>query len=105
VTTAQKITAMRDHLATIDPDEMPGPARDFALNLQIAAGLGFDPFDFVLPDDPNELDEMIDGAIGLLINLRGDDLPPLDIRPFLPESRDDGDVYDDERAGLENGSS
>lgn len=105
MTTAEKITAMRDHLAAIDPDEMPGPARDFAFNLQIARGLGFDPFELILPDDPNELDEMIDGAIGLLINLRGDELPPLDLRPFMPDPSDDGDRYDDqERAALEGPS-
>jgi len=95
VTTAEKILAMRDHLAIIDPEEMPGAARDFALNMQIARGLGFDPFDMILPDDPNELDEMIDGAIGLLINLRGDELPPLDLRPYLQ------DVDEGDRAELE----
>lgn len=84
MTTAEKILMMRDHLATITPDELPDSARDFALNLQIARGLGFDPFDLILPDDPLELDEMIDGAIGLLLNLRGDDLPPLDLAHMLP---------------------
>lgn len=84
MTTAEKLTAMRDHLAAVDPDDMPPHARDFALNLQIAKGLGFDPFELILPDDPNELDEMIDGAIGLLLELRGDELPPFDFRAHLP---------------------
>lgn len=86
MTTAEKILMLRDHLETIDPDEMPPAARDFAINLQIAKGIpgGFDPFDLILPDDPNELDEMVDGAIGLLLNLRGDDLPPFNLAAFLP---------------------
>lgn len=84
MTTAEKITAMRDHLVSIDPDELPPSARDFALNLQIAKGLGFDPFDLILPDDPHELDEMIDGAVSLLLELRGDELPPFPWRRLAP---------------------
>jgi hypothetical protein len=102
VTTAQKIEAIRDHLMSIDPDELPEHARDFGQNLQIARGLGFDPFDLLLPDDPNELDEMIDGAVGLLLELRGDDLPPFDFRRFMPDEPDaPAELDDGDRAELE----
>lgn len=82
MTTAEKILAMRDYLVTIDPEDMPEEARNFAMNLQLIQGLGFDVFDIVLPDDPEEVSVMIDKAIALLIDLRGDELPPFDVTRY-----------------------
>lgn len=89
--TYEKIEALRDALLEMDPDEMPPAARDFALNLQIAKGMGFDPFDLVMPDDPGDVDEMIDGAIHMLLDLRGDDLPRFDFGRHLADPEPEPD--------------
>lgn len=82
MTTAEKIRAMRDYLATIDPAELDDKAREIATGVQMMRGFGWDPFDLMLPEDPTDLEQFIDDAIRLLLGLRGDDLPPFDVTAY-----------------------
>lgn len=78
MTTAEKLAAVRDALFTTNPEEMPEEVRTFVAGVQMAAGMGFDILELLVPDDPSDLDIMVDRAIALLLQLRGDDLPPFD---------------------------
>lgn len=89
MTTREKVLAVARELATLPPDRMPDDLRHALTNLQAARGLPVlgrmipdDPIRYavetILPDDPAECDVLIDRLIGLLLELRGDDLPPFD---------------------------
>jgi hypothetical protein len=45
---------------------------------QLAEGMGVDVWGAIMPDTPAEADVMVDGLLCLLLQLRGDDLPPFD---------------------------
>ena len=89
MTTREKLLEVGERLATLAPENMPPELRDALTNLQAARGLPFlgkmipaDPLRYaighVIPDDPTTCDVMIDKLIALLLDLRGDDLPPFD---------------------------
>lgn len=82
MTTREKVLAIVDELRTMPPGDMSSEGRQLAEGYQIMAGLGFDPLPFLLPDSDAEADVMIDSLIALLVNLRGDDLPPFDLSRY-----------------------
>lgn len=89
LTTRAKLLAVGERLLAIPPENMPADLRDVLRNLQAAKGLPVfgrmipdDPLRYaiehVIPDDDATCDVLIDKAIALLLELRGDDLPPFD---------------------------
>jgi hypothetical protein len=63
-------------LKTIAPDlAWIGEGASILRGLRI---LPADPIAFLLPDDPDDVDVVLDKAIALFLELRGDDLPPFD---------------------------
>lgn len=89
MTTRAKLLAVGERLLALPPERMPADLRDVLTNLQAAKGLPIlgrmipdDPLRYalghVIPDDDATCDVLIDKAIALLLQLRGDDLPPFD---------------------------
>lgn len=79
LTTAQKLEQVVGELLTAPLDEMPAKARELIGGIQLMIGMGkFDPMD-LLPADPADADTLVDNLIAMLLNLRGDDLPPFDL--------------------------
>lgn len=81
-TTREKVAALVDHLRTMPPSAMSPEGRQLAEGYQIVAGLGFDPLPLLLPDSDAEADVLVDNLIGLLLEIRGDDLPPFDVSRY-----------------------
>lgn len=82
MTTQEKIRALTDFLGQINPRDLPPEIRDLVEGFQIMQGMGIVSggglFEFLLPADPGDAEQTIDKVIGLLLDLRGDDLPPYD---------------------------
>lgn len=81
MTTYEKVTALAEHIRTLNPAELAPELAPILEGAQILKGLGIkipNPLDFLLPADPAEADVAIDKMISLLFELRGDDLPPFD---------------------------
>lgn len=76
MTTAEKVQAAIDELRQTPPEEMPADVRELIAGVQMLAGFGVDPFSLILPADPADADVMLDKTLALLLQLRGDDLPP-----------------------------
>ncbi len=77
MTTREKIQALIAALRET-PAEDAQEGRHLVELVQIMAGLGFDPLAYLLPDTDAEADMLVDKVIALLLQLRGDDLPPFD---------------------------
>lgn len=76
LTTADKLGQALDEMMTTPLEQMPPKAAELIGGLQMMVGMGkFDPTD-LLPADPTDADALVDNLIALLLNLRGDDLPP-----------------------------
>lgn len=89
MTTREKMLAVGERLATMAPDRMPPELREALTNLQAARGLPVlgrmipaDPIRYaiehVIPDDDAACALLVDKLIALLLDLRGDELPPFD---------------------------
>lgn len=87
-TTYEKMKALGDELRDTAVDDAAEDTRQLVELVQIAAGLGIDVFDWILPD-PAGADVFIDKLIALLLRVRGDDLPPFDPNLY-------GDINDDD---------
>lgn len=81
MTTHEKIRALADRFSTVNLAELAPDLGWIAEGIRIMRGLGIapaDPLSFILPTDPAETDVLVDKLIALLLELRGDDLPPFD---------------------------
>ena len=81
MTTPAKVRELANHLAAADLAKLAPELAGVKEGIVILRGLGIDlpnPLDFILPSDPGEADVLIDKLIALLLELRGDDLPPFD---------------------------
>lgn len=78
MTTREKILRLVGELQTMDTSDASeelGPLLEFA---QISKGLGFDLFGALVPGTDAEADMLVDQLITVLLEVRGDDLPPYD---------------------------
>jgi hypothetical protein len=86
VTTKEKVELIVARLRQINPaalsPELGNIVQDFQAIRGVADLVGVkipaDPLSLILPDDAVDLDIALDKVIALLIDLRGDDLPPFD---------------------------
>jgi len=81
VTTQEKIRALADRFSGVNIGELAPDLAGIAEGVQILQGLGIVPADllgFILPDDPAETAIVIEKLTALLLEVRGDDLPPFD---------------------------
>jgi hypothetical protein len=86
VTTLEKMTALATHISRIEPSGLAPEIRELVTNFQILRGLADiagihlpgNPLELILPADPEEADQTLDKLVCLLLELRGDDLPPFD---------------------------
>jgi hypothetical protein len=79
VNTLEKIAALVDEVRTMPPDEASESSRGLIEMAQILAAFGIDPLAYLLPSSPAEADQMVDNLIAILLQVRGDDLPPFDL--------------------------
>lgn len=86
MTTLEKMTALANHVSAIDPKTLAPEIRELVVNFQMLRGLADmagirlpgNPLELILPADPTEADQTLDKLICLLLELRGDELPPFD---------------------------
>ena len=79
MTTRQKVDALIDAVRNTPKDETAGELGELVELLTLATGiLGKDPLEMLLPKSDAELDVFVDKTIALLLQIRGDDLPPFD---------------------------
>lgn len=86
MTTLEKLSALATHVQRIDPASLAPEIRELVTNFQIVRGLADmvgirlpgNPLELILPADPSEADQTLDKLLCLLLELRGDDLPPFD---------------------------
>jgi hypothetical protein len=86
MTTEQKVRAIVDRLRTIKPADLSPELGSLVSDFQAIRGLAdlagvripADPLSLLIPDDGTDLDLALDKVICLLLDLRGDDLPPFD---------------------------
>lgn len=78
MTTREKIVALVDALRTTPPDAIDDDARNLVELLQIAQGMGVDLLALIVPATDAEADVLVDKLLCLLLEVRGDDLPPFD---------------------------
>jgi hypothetical protein len=81
VRTHEKVRALTTELGSIDLAALAPELRGVMEGRDILRGLGIsipNPIDFLLPDDPDEADALVDKLIALLFELRGDELPAFD---------------------------
>ncbi len=79
MTTLEKIKTLADEFATMTPAEVDPSTRGLMEMAQIMRGLGFDPIEALLPTSDADADQLVDQLIALLLQVRGDDLPPFDL--------------------------
>lgn len=92
MTTREKIVALVEHVRTLPKSEASGELGNLLEMLAIVRGITrVDPLAWLIPETDAEADLYIDKVIGLLLELRGDDLPPFEPSRF-------GEV-DDGRSG------
>lgn len=99
MTTRAKITALVTELRSMDLGECDESTRGLVEICQIATGLGFDPLAMLLPTSDAEADQQVDSLITLLLEVRGDDLPPYDFARHISEATatdDDDDAGEPE---------
>lgn len=81
MTSHEKVQALVEAFSRLDPREVAPELAQVLEGVAIVRGLGFpipNPVEFLLPADPAETDILVDKIICLLLELRGDDLPPFD---------------------------
>jgi hypothetical protein len=78
VTTRQKIISLVDAARQLGAGDAPGDMAQLFELVQIVEGLGFDLVGMLLPPSDAETDVLIDKLIAVLLEVRGDDLPPFD---------------------------
>lgn len=78
--TLEKMNALITHLETMPVDDASPQQRDMVETLQIMEGLSGGRLGprMLLPQTEVEADQQVDDLITLLLQLRGDDLPPYD---------------------------
>jgi hypothetical protein len=76
VTTREKIIAVVDELRQTPAESLSDQGRDVLEMVQIAQGFGLDLFSMVIPSSDADADQMVDNLLTMLMQLRGDDLPP-----------------------------
>jgi hypothetical protein len=86
MTTRAKIQALIDELATLRPGDADPKTRDLIEGLVIVRGLGFDPISLLMPETDADADYLVDALISLLLQVRGDDLPPFDFERHVREA-------------------
>jgi hypothetical protein len=77
-TTREKVLALIDAVRSLPPEEASPDTRDMVEAVQIANAFGIDLVAMLVPSSDAETDVMVDKLIGLLFEVRGDDLPPWD---------------------------
>ena len=88
-TTYEKMSVMRDELRTLAIEDTSSEMQPLVTFVQVAAGMGIDVFDWLIPDDPADADSFVDGLLALFHRIRGDDLPPFDLDRYGEASLDD----------------
>lgn len=86
MTTLEKMTALATHVTMLEPAALAPEIRELVTNFQILRGLADlagihlpgNPLELILPADSAEADQTLDKLVCLLLELRGDDLPPFD---------------------------
>jgi len=79
MTTRQKVDALIAAVRETPKEEHTGELGELVEVLNIATGLfGRDPLEMLLPKSDAEMDLFVDKTIALLLQVRGDDLPPFD---------------------------
>lgn len=86
MTTEQKVRAIVEQLRTIQPSDLAPELGSLVSDFQALRGLAdlagvkipADPLSLLIPDDGTDLELVLDKVICLLLDLRGDDLPPFD---------------------------
>jgi hypothetical protein len=86
MTTLQKLKALVDAFAMMDPSDAEESTRPMVEFFQMARGLGIDPFKFLKPETEAEADQQVDSLIALLFQVRGDDLPPFDLERHIRDN-------------------
>jgi hypothetical protein len=77
-TTREKTLALVDELKQTPAETLAPEARNLVEAVSIMQGFGVDPVDFLIPQTDAEADLFVDKAISMLLQIRGDDLPPFD---------------------------
>lgn len=77
-TTREKMMELAGELRATALEDTSAETRGLVELVQIGAGVGIDVFDWLIPGGEAECDVFIDQLLGLLIRVRGDDLPPFD---------------------------
>lgn len=88
--TLEKIQALVDEVRQMKPDEAADSSRGLIEFAQISAAFGIDPIAMLLPTSPAEADQMVDSLIALLLQVRGDDLPPFDLKRHILDAEATG---------------
>lgn len=79
LTTRQKVDMLITAVRETPKEEHSGELGELVELLNISTGiLGRDPLEMLLPKSDAELDMFVDKTIALLLEVRGDDLPPFD---------------------------
>lgn len=92
MTTRGKLLALAEHLRTLPTDHASPESRGLVEMVQIAEGFGLEVWEYVIPESDAEADLAVDQLIALLLNLRGDDLPPFDLERYGELVDDDGEA-------------
>ena len=80
MTTRQKVDALIAAVRETPKADHMGELDELVELLNIATGLfGRDPLELLLPKSDAEMDVFVDKTIALLLQIRGDDLPPFDL--------------------------
>lgn len=91
-TTREKIERLIDEVRQMDPRDADESTRGLIEMAQIMAGLGFDPISMLMPQSDAEADEQVDALLALLLQVRGDDLPPFDLRRHMLDATATGEA-------------
>lgn len=91
-TTRGNVIALIDAVAAMPPAEAAPDTRNFVELVQIGQGMGVDLVAMLVPESDAECDVMVDKLIALLLEVRGDDLPPFDVTRYGEMFDEPGDV-------------
>ena len=86
MTTREKLKQLIEGFESVPASEIDGRSRDLLEVFQIINGFGFDLLGMLLPASDAEADLLVDTLITLLLEVRGDDLPPYDFRRHITET-------------------
>lgn len=78
MTTREKIVAIVEAVKQTPLDELSEDTRQIGEVLQILNGFGWDPLSWLIPDSDADADQLVDKLLAVLLEVRGDDLPPFD---------------------------